>query len=314
MRLWLHMKGLWPRYTLLAPAPFVLWAIFFALRGQLRWEQLAMAVVAVILAYAHTHTKRLYLGMLPMGILGLVYDGMRFVDRTSGSAGNVHVCDLHALEMRLFGIESGGRTMTLPDYFYENPSLALDLLCAIPYGTFVFVSIGYGIFLYFRGLDSQQRFTWGFLLVNLLGFVTYRFYPAAPPWYFHQHGCVVDLATPASSGTHLARVDELLGFGYFASMYSRSSNVFGAMPSLHVAYPLLMLLEGWKHHGKLGKGALAGFYASMCFSAVYLDHHWVLDVVAGSVYALVVSLCLRKLIVKEGFALRLAASERGLGT
>jgi membrane-associated phospholipid phosphatase len=26
----------------------------------------------------------------------------------------------------------------------------------------------------------------------------------------------------------------------------------------------------------------------MCFSAVYLDHHWIIDVVVGSAYALVV--------------------------
>jgi len=315
MRLWLHMRGLWPRYTLLAPAPFVLWAIFFALRGQLRWEQLAMAVAAVGLAYGNAHTKRLYLGMLPMGFLGLVYDGMRFVDRSGMRPENVHVCDLRDAELRYFGMESAGRAMTWPDYFYENPSLALDVFCAIPYGAFLFVSIGYGIFLYFRGLDSQQRFTWGFLIVNLLGFLTYRFYPAAPPWYFHEYGCAVDLATPASEGTHLARVDELLGIPFFAGMYSRSSNVFGAMPSLHVAYPLLMLIEGYKHHGKVGKAALVGFYGWMCFSAVYLDHHWVLDVVAGSVYAAVVAACLRKLIVKEPASrLDVLSSQRGLGT
>lgn len=306
MRPWLSPRGRWSHTTILAPAPFVLWAIFFALRGQLRWEQLAMALAAVGLAYGSAQTRRFYFAMLPMGILGLVYDGMRFVHRGSGSAANVHVCDLRDLELRYFGVASGGRVITWPDYFYENPSLALDVFCAVPYGTFLFVSIGYGIFLYFRGVESQQRFAWGFLLVNLLGFLTYRLYPAAPPWYFHEHGCVVDLAVPASQGTHLARVDELLGVGYFAGMYARSSNVFGAMPSLHVAYPLLMLLEGWKHHGKLGKAALAGFYAWMCFSAVYLDHHWVLDVVAGSFYALVVALGLRKLIANKS-ALPVAA-------
>lgn len=258
-----------------------------------------MAIAAVGLAYGNAYTRRFYFAMLPMGVLGLVYDGMRFVDRGTGTAANVHVCDLRDLELRYFGVESGGRVMTLPDYFYENPSLVLDLVCAVPYGTFLFVSIGYGIFLFFRGAESQQRFAWGFLLVNLMGFITYRLYPAAPPWYFHEHGCSVDLATPASQGTHLARVDEFLGVGYFASMYARSSNVFGAMPSLHVAYPLLMVIEGWQHHGKLGKGALLGFYAWMCFSAVYLDHHWVLDVVVGSFYALVVGFALRKLVASE---------------
>jgi membrane-associated phospholipid phosphatase len=31
----------------------------------------------------------------------------------------------------------------------------------------------------------------------------------------------------------------------------------------------------------------------MCFSAAYLDHHWILDIVVGSAYALVVAGVLR---------------------
>jgi membrane-associated phospholipid phosphatase len=39
---------------------------------------------------------------------------------------------------------------------------------------------------------------------------------------------------------------------------------------------------------------LIGFYLSMCFAAVYLDHHWVFDVVVGSLYAIVVSSLVRR--------------------
>jgi membrane-associated phospholipid phosphatase len=34
----------------------------------------------------------------------------------------------------------------------------------------------------------------------------------------------------------------------------------------------------------------------MCFSAVYLDHHWVIDVVLGSGYALGAGAAMRSLI------------------
>jgi membrane-associated phospholipid phosphatase len=33
----------------------------------------------------------------------------------------------------------------------------------------------------------------------------------------------------------------------------------------------------------------------MCFAAVYLDHHWVFDVVLGSLYAVVISTLMRRL-------------------
>ena len=57
---------------------------------------------------------------------------------------------------------------------------------------------------------------WSFFVLNIAGFVTYHLYPAAPPWYFHLHGCTVDLAAPASAGPNLTRVDAWLGISYFA--------------------------------------------------------------------------------------------------
>lgn len=299
MKLWRHMRSLWPRYTLLPPAPFVLWAGYWALRGQLRWEQLALAVFAVATAYGNTTTKRLYLGLLPMGLLGWVYDAMRFVQNVGVSETRVHVCDVHAMELRWFGIHWQGQPMTLSDFFRAHASLPLDILCAIPYGLFLFVPIGYAIYLYFRGQDAIGRFAWGFFLVNILGFITYHLYPAAPPWYFHQYGCAVDLATPATEGLRLANVDAFFGMHYFAGLYGRSSDVFGAIPSLHVAYPMLMVIEGWRHHRARGRAALVGFYFWMCFSAVYLEHHWVLDIAIGSVYAIVTASVLRKIIAPE---------------
>lgn len=307
MRLFAHMRALWPRFTFLPAAPFVLWAGYWGVRGQLRWEQLALATACVALAYGNAKTKRIYIGLFPMALLGLIYDAMRFVKNLGIGPSHVHLCDLREAEIRLFGITVNGERMALSDYFYAKSSLALDVFCAIPYGLFLFVPIGYAFYLHFRDESSQHRFAWGFLLVNLLGFVTYHLYPAAPPWYFHRYGCEVDLAAKASEGIHLARVDALLGIDYFAGLYGRSSDVFGAMPSLHVAYPSLMVMAGWRHHEKLGKSALLGFYGWMCFSAVYLDHHWVLDIVVGTGYALFVSFVLKKLIAPES---RLAMKQR----
>src|SRR5260221_4921147 len=124
------------------------------------------------------------------------------------------------------------------------------------------------------------------------GFLTYHLFPAAPPWYYHQHRCAVDLSAAASAGPNLLRVDTFLGIPYFASLYGRSSDVFGAIPSLHVAYPLLMATSGWRLHHALGRTLLVFFYTWMCFSAVYLDHHWVIDILVGSFYALAAALVL----------------------
>ena len=36
MKLWNHMRGLWPRWTMLPVIPFFLWTLYLAVRGQAR--------------------------------------------------------------------------------------------------------------------------------------------------------------------------------------------------------------------------------------------------------------------------------------
>ena len=295
MRLWRHMRMLWPRYTLLPVAPFIVWTLFWAARGQLRWDHIAVCLIAIVTAYGGRTAKRLYFGVLPLGLVGLLYDAMRFVANVGLSESTVHVCDLRSIELSLFGITSAGVHQTLHDWAQAHARPALDMFFAVPYGIFIFAVLGFEIFLFVTNYRAALRFTWGFLFLNVLGFITYHIYPAAPPWYFHKYGCVVDLHAHASPGANLLRVDEMMGIRYFTGFYGRSSDVFGAVPSLHVAYPLLMAIEGWADRGKLGRAGLVGFYLWMCSAAVYLDHHWVVDVVLGTLYTLLVATLMRRL-------------------
>jgi inositol phosphorylceramide synthase catalytic subunit len=281
--------------TVVALVAFWGWVLAMFWRGTLRWDQVALAVFGTVLAAGPAATRRLLRGLVPLGLVGLFYDAMRFVEHVGVNESTVHVCDLRALEMRLFGITSGGERMTLHDWLQPRATPALDLLFAIPYGAFLALVFGYCVYLFFRDFEVQQRFAWGFLALNLLGFVTYHVYPAAPPWYFHDYGCSVDMSASASAGPNLMRVDAWLGVPYFAGVYGRASDVFGAFPSLHVAYPTLMLAVGWYVHGWRGRSLLALFLLWMAVAAVYLDHHWIIDIVAGAVYALVVAFAIRRL-------------------
>jgi membrane-associated phospholipid phosphatase len=141
--------------------------------------------------------------------------------------------------------------------------------------------------------EAMRRLAWNFFAMNVAGFLTYHVYPAAAPWYFHKYGCAVDLAARASEGPALAHVDHILHFGYFAGMYGRASDVFGAMPSLHVAYPLLIVLYGWRRFGTAMRAASVGFFSLMVFAAVYLDHHWIVDILAGVVDCVVMFFVVR---------------------
>lgn len=283
-RLWAHMRRLWPRWTLLPPAPFILYGLVMLLRGELRWDHVAMMVLVPALAYTNEKSKKLCEASYAMGLTGLFYDAMRYFRDVGVSPERVHLCDLRALEIKLFGITMGGERVTVHDWFLTHHWDALDLWCAVPYGTFIFASLGCAVVLYGRDYRAVQHFAWGFCLMNVVGFATYHIYPAAPPWYYHAHGCFVDMAANPQAGPRLEHVDAMLGIDYFRGMYARSSDIYGAVPSLHVAYPGLILLNGFRLFKVPGKIFSIVFFVSMCFAAVYLDHHWIVDIVLGLVY------------------------------
>jgi membrane-associated phospholipid phosphatase len=290
-RLWRHLRALWPGWTILAPVPFLAHGAWAALSGRFHWENAVILSMTLALFATGPRSKRLFLGVYPLGLVGLFYDTMRLVKNVGLTPQSVHLCDLRAYEMAVFGITSGGQRMTIHDWFqlHRSPwTPAIDLVCAFPYAAFIAVCFGFAVWLYWRDYPRMLRFAWCFFALNIAGFLTYHLYPAAPPWYFHAHGCVVDLAATASEGPNLARVDAMLGVHYFAGMYGRASDVFGAMPSLHCAYAFLIVALGWAVFGKAWRAASVGFFVLMVFAAVYLDHHWLLDAVAGIGYSVIV--------------------------
>ena len=276
-------------------APFALYTAYCAASGDLRGEHLLFLAVAASLTYISERSRRLMVGLFPFGLVALLYDGMRPYQKVGLTESGVHLCDLRQLEATLFGYRSsGGEARTLHDFFLVHHTPVLDVLCAIPYATFILWCVAGAVFLYFKDRGSMVRFAWGFFLLNVAGFVTYHLLPAAPPWYFHAHGCGRPRhACGRRAGP--ARVDALLGIAYFQSMYAKASSVFGALPSLHCAYPLLLALEGYRAFGPRLRAAAFAYWGAMIFSAVYLDHHWVLDALLGSAYAVVVFFVVRGL-------------------
>ena len=123
--------------------------------------------------------------------------------------------------------------------------------------------------------------------MNVAGFATYYVYPAAPPWYVAQYGLGPAHLDAQASIAGAARWDELTGIPYFHEFYGRSADVFGAIPSLHVSYPLLTFLHGLELRKRWLDVSSFALFLLVCFAAVYLDHHYVLDVLLGVLYTVV---------------------------
>jgi hypothetical protein len=282
----------------LGALPAVTYAIALAASGHLRWEHVAVATAATILAVANDKTRQLFAHALPFLILFLLYDSMRYWGASAASHGPVLACSLRRVELAVFGIPYGGQRITPSDFFSLHHHPVVDVLCAIPYGAYLPVMVAQFIYLYVRDRAASRTFAYFALVTHVLGFATYQLLPAAPPWYVREHGCGIDLMT-ANSPAALARVDALFNTSYYHDLYRRGSVVFGALPSLHVCYPLYGLFATYRRASPMSRALQIGYAIVMPFAAIYLDHHWVLDVALGLVYALIGFAVVRALLPAE---------------
>jgi membrane-associated phospholipid phosphatase len=272
------------RHGLMA-APLAGWALFQWAHDAFRLDHLLAALLALFLAFKSDRTRDFLRGFYPIALYGILFDGLRYLPDPVREAGHIHDCDLRDLELGLFGVGDGVGRETLHPWMHAHQSAALDLLCAIPYAGYLYGILGLIFYFYARDRARMTQLTWAFVLLYVIGAITQRAFPAAPPWYYAQHGCLIDpAAAPSSAG--LLRVDELLGVGYFKSFYSRSTVVFGALPSLHMATATLTALVAWPLVRGPWRFALLLYPLWMGFAAIYLDHHWVVDLVVGTAFAI----------------------------
>ena len=265
--------------VLVIVAGYLLWS---GIALGLRPEHIALGGVfgALILHPRTTSFARL---ALPFFLAGVLYDNFRLV---ADLRSTVRVDELYHAELAWFGVETNTGRQIWPLLLADYTHPALDLICGLTYLLYLPQTFAVGIGLFFLDQGRMKVLGLSFLLVNVLGLITYLVYPAAPPWYVQTYGlgpAVLD-AAPSAAGT--ARFDALLGVSVFEQFYSRSANVFGAMPSLHCAYPTVVFATVWRINAAWAVST--GLFALlMMFSALYLQHHYVWDVVIGVLYAVI---------------------------
>jgi membrane-associated phospholipid phosphatase len=100
----------------------------------------------------------------------------------------------------------------------------------------------------------------------------------------------------------LSRFDSITGLNVFHNLYAKSSNVFAAMPSLHSAYPLIVVYFGLqKKVSPVTTFLFATVMLGIWFAAIYTSHHYVLDVLAGIAAALLGIFVFKKILLKAGW-------------
>lgn len=222
---------------------------------------------------------------IPFVVLFLAYELMRgYADNLGFS---VHVTDVIALERTLFG----GTLPTTTLQSLLHPPTGVDIVAVV--ATIVYflhfpLPLAVGFILWLQRRSSYYDFVAALILLSMAAFVTYVVLPVAPPWWAQAHGYLPTGTLQPLKESGFATLAGAFGFDgryiYTYAMYNINPNQVAAVPSLHAAYPFLAFLFARRVFGRWGWLMLA-YAALVWFSIVYLGEHYVVDAIAGVLYA-----------------------------
>jgi hypothetical protein len=258
-----------------------------------RADQLFLVACFNLLYYASSASRKLITGFSIFIVYWILFDYMKAFPNHRFNA--VHIESLYNSEKYLFPIHVNGKTITANEFLAQHATTFLDVLSGIFYLCWIPVPLLFAGYLFYKDRAQFLQFAFTFFLVNMLGFVIYYVYPAAPPWYVAQHGFRFNPYTPGNMAG-LQRFDDLIQVKLFESLYAKSSNVFAAMPSLHASYPIIVLYYGIKNKLGMVNVLFAIIMLGIWFAAVYTNHHYVLDVLAGILCAVIGILLYQKML------------------
>lgn len=241
-------------------------------------DQLILIGIFNLCFFASRATRQFITGFSIFILYWIIFDYMKAFPNYRFN--EVHIQSLYETEKALFGVSWQNTIVTPNEFLAAQATSAVDVLAGIFYLCWIPVPLTFAGILFFRHRRAFFEFSLTFFLVNIIGFIGYYFYPAAPPWYVAQYGFDFIAATPGHTAG-LARFDSLFGISLFEGMYAKSSNVFAAMPSMHAAFMLIVLFYGLKYKLRGWNILFATIMVGIWFAAVYTSHHYILDVLAG---------------------------------
>ncbi|WP_033774903.1 phosphatase PAP2 family protein [Salinispora pacifica] len=217
---------------------------------------------------------------LPVVLLLMLYNLSRgFAD----NGATPHAYELIVADRVMFGWATGGQvpTVWLQQHLYQPEVRWWDALVSWVYFSHFVVAMAAAAVLWMRDRQRWAAFMrrWAFLCAS--GLVTYFLYPAAPPWWAAQNGLLEEVARISTRGW---QVFGLHGAGNLLNAGQLASNPVAAMPSLHTAFALFVVLFFLRGTRKRWWPLLLAYPLAMTFTLVYSGEHYVIDVLVGWVY------------------------------
>ncbi len=271
---------------------------FNALTIGLRSDHLMMIGVFVLCYFGHDNSRKLLIAISPFILYGIIYDYMKLFPNYL--VNEVSIQEIYNAELSMFGILYEDVTVIPCAYFELVQTDFLNVMTGAFYLCWIPVPFAFTIYLFFVDKSLLFDFLICFFTINILGWIVYYAYPAAPPWYVANYGFDLDFNV-ASSAAGLLSFDELLGLNIFENIYTQNSNIFAAMPSLHAAYPMPVFYYAIKHKSKILAFFSGIIVVGIWFSAVYTYHHYVIDVIAGFICGSLGIVIYEWIVIKTNF-------------
>ena len=246
-------------------------------------DRLLMWIVLGLLAFSVTDLRRWARGVLvewlPFALILWAYDLLR------GMADDLWFSTHYLPQLRVDEWLAGGTapTVWLQQHLWEGPGQIqwYDYASWLVYVSYFLSTYILAGALWFFAPARFRRYVATVALMAMMGFLTYALFPAAPPWMASQAG-------------HLEPTTRITGYvwseipiAHFNSLFERGSqyaNPVAAVPSLHAAYSLLIVMFLWRYAGRFAP-LLALYPLAMAFALVYFAEHYVSDILLGWIYA-----------------------------
>jgi membrane-associated phospholipid phosphatase len=264
---------------------FTVWAL--ATEGlELNTDWLFIWLLLGLLALSLSDVKRWARGVvfdwLPFAAFLLAYDFARGLADNLGFA--PHTSTGIDFDRALFG-------HTIPTNWLQdrlfNPLVAhwYDYVTFVVYMSHFFVTLLIAAFLWRYRYPLFRRWRAMVLAIAAAGFLTYALFPGTPPWLAASEGRLPPISR--TIGYMWQHFHVLPAAALFETSHHYVNDV-AAIPSLHAAYTLLVVLFFWSMVKWWGRALLMLYPLAMAFSLVYTGEHYVFDVVLGWVYAVAV--------------------------
>ena len=271
-----------------------------------------IAIPAALLAAERG--RQFFLDWAPLFAFWLVYDRLRLLQ--PALLYRVAVESPYRIERWAFGWITGGEAPAiaartwLASHAGTPLSLTISWLAqAVYFSHLIFVPLLL-IFMWVRGRKNESaraRFTHymrAFAFLNFLAIIVYVLLPVAPPWWISVNGFAQPTAALVSQTKMSAGMDGAL----VQAMIKTAPQWFAAVPSLHGAYPVILLLLSLPNRNRLVIAALALYCAAMWVATVVLNQHYIIDLMAGAFLAFLAYILARRVGQPRSFGLILRAT------